>query len=85
MNRLSPGLGDRLCLEGAWNPDRARAVPWAIAAFLLVRREAFDAVGGFDDAMWLHAEDLDLAWRLKQARWGTWYEPSARVRHPGST
>lgn len=82
--RLSRRLGDRLCLEGAWDPDRSRAVPWAIAAFLLVRRRAFDQVGGFDPAMWLHAEDLDLAWRLSRDGWRTWYEPEARVAHVGS-
>ena len=84
LHRLSRRLGDRLCLEGAWNPERSRAVPWAIAAFLLVRRTAFDEVGRFDPEMWLHAEDLDLAWRLRQAGWGTWYEPSAHVGHVGS-
>jgi GT2 family glycosyltransferase len=82
--RLSRRLGDRLCLEGAWNPDVARPVPWAIAAFLLVRRSAFEQVGRFDPAMWLHAEDLDLAWRMKEAGWKTWYEPSAHVHHAGS-
>lgn len=82
--RLSRRLADRLCLVGFWDPDRPREVPWALAAFLPVRREAFDAVGRFDAGMWLHAEDVDLAWRLHRAGWRTWYEPSARVSHSGS-
>jgi GT2 family glycosyltransferase len=81
--RLSPRLGDRLCLEGYWDPDRAREVPWAIAAFLMVRSEAFAAVGGFDDEQWIYAEDLELGWRLAQGGWKTRYEPSAHVRHVG--
>jgi GT2 family glycosyltransferase len=84
VHRLSRRLADRLCLEGYWDPDRPREVPWSIAAFLPVRREAFEAVGRFDANMWLHAEDLDLAWRLDRAGWSTWYEPSAAVRHAGS-
>ncbi|MEA2125674.1 MAG: N-acetylglucosaminyl-diphospho-decaprenol L-rhamnosyltransferase, partial [Solirubrobacteraceae bacterium] len=76
-------LAERLCLEGAWDCERARAVPWAIAAFTLVRRAAFDAVGGFDAHQWMYAEDLSLGWRLRRAGWLTRYEPSARVRHHG--
>jgi N-acetylglucosaminyl-diphospho-decaprenol L-rhamnosyltransferase len=81
LPRVVPELGDRLCLEGYWDPDRPRDVPWAIGAFLLVRREAFDAVGGFDERQWMYAEDLDLGWRLHDAGWVTRYEPRARVLH----
>jgi N-acetylglucosaminyl-diphospho-decaprenol L-rhamnosyltransferase len=77
-------LADRLCLVGFWDPERARRVPWAIGAFLLVRREAWDAAGGFDPRQWLFAEDLDLGWRLRRAGWATRYEPRARVLHARS-
>ena len=79
--RLVPGLGDRLLIEGHWDPTRPREVPWALGAFLLLRREAFDAAGGFDPAQWLYAEDVDLGWRLGRAGWRTLYEPAARVHH----
>jgi GT2 family glycosyltransferase len=78
---LSPGIADRACLERSWKPDRARNVPWAVGACLLLRRVAFDAVGGFDERQWMYAEDLDLQWRLSEIGWTTWYEPRARVRH----
>lgn len=78
---LARPWGDRLCLEGHWNPERARHVPWALGAFLLVRREAWSAVGGFDEGQWMYAEDLDLGWRLRRAGWRTRYVPAARVRH----
>src|SRR5581483_1335695 len=83
LQRLAPSLGDRMCLEGYWNPDRPRTVPWAIGAFLLLRREAFDEVGGFDERQWMYAEDLDLGWRLHDASWATRYVPQARVLHEG--
>jgi GT2 family glycosyltransferase len=82
--RLSPALADRLCLVGAWNPDTDRAVPWAVGAFLLVRRPLFDEVGGFDERQWMYAEDLDLAWRVRRAGSSTRYIPGARVRHDES-
>jgi N-acetylglucosaminyl-diphospho-decaprenol L-rhamnosyltransferase len=81
VQRLVPALGDRLCLEGYWDPERPRVVPWAIGAFLLLRRGAFAAAGGFDDRQWMYAEDLDLGWRLHDAGWRTRFEPRARVLH----
>ena len=71
LARVVPGLGDRLCLIGEWDADRPRWVDWAVGAFLLVRREAWDAAGGFDDQQWMYAEDLDLGWRIHQAGWRT--------------
>jgi len=81
LARVLPGEARRLALEGAWDPDRAREVDWAHGAFLLVRREAWDAVGGFDRTMWMYAEDLDLCWRIRRAGWTTRYVPQAQVHH----
>jgi N-acetylglucosaminyl-diphospho-decaprenol L-rhamnosyltransferase len=80
-HRLWPAVGERLCLDGAWDPDRARDVPWAVGAVLLLRRSAFDAVGGFDERQWMYAEDLDLGWRLHDAGWVTRYAPDAVADH----
>jgi GT2 family glycosyltransferase len=81
LHRVSGRLADRLCLEGHWDPRRARPVPWAIGACLLTRTRAFREVGGFDERQWIYAEDLDLGWRLHERGWVTWYEPAARARH----
>lgn len=81
LPRFSARWSDELCLEGSWNPDRPRAVPWAIGALLLLRRRAFEQVGGFDVRRWMYAEDLDLGWRLRDGGWVTRYEPAAHVQH----
>lgn len=81
---LSNPLGDRWCVIGRWDPERSRPVPWAVGAFLIVRREAWAATGGFDEELWMYAEDLDLGWRLREAGWQTRYEPSALVHHEGA-
>ena len=81
LHRLSYGFGERLCLEGWWDPERARDVPWAIGACLLLRREAFEDAGGFDEDQWMYAEDLDLQWRMRWRGWRTRYAPAARVLH----
>lgn len=50
-------------------------------AFMLMRRRALDQVGLFDEGYWMYMEDLDLSYRLRQAGWITWYEPSAVAIH----
>jgi GT2 family glycosyltransferase len=50
-------------------------------AFMLMRRSAFEAAGGFDEGYWMYMEDLDLSYRLAQEGWVSWYEPTATVRH----
>ena len=84
FHRVSRHWADRYCVPGAWDHGRRREVPWVIGAFLLVRRAAWDEVGGFDEQQWMYAEDLDLGWRLRRGRWTTLYVPEARVLHHGS-
>jgi N-acetylglucosaminyl-diphospho-decaprenol L-rhamnosyltransferase len=50
-------------------------------AFMLCRRAALEEVGLFDEGYWMYMEDLDLCYRLREAGWLTWYEPSARALH----
>jgi GT2 family glycosyltransferase len=81
LRRLNRRLGDRFYLEDRWDPERPRTVDWALGAFLLLRRRAFHGVGGFSEDQWMYAEDLDLAWRLRDAGWVTAYVPEGRVLH----
>ncbi len=50
-------------------------------ACMLFRRSALEEVGLFDEGYWMYMEDLDLCYRFDEARWVTWYEPSATVVH----
>ena len=47
------------------------------------RRGALEAIGGFDDAIFMYGEDLDVALRLRAAGWGTVAVPDARAIHVG--
>jgi GT2 family glycosyltransferase len=48
---------------------------------MAVRREAWDAVGGFDARYFMYGEDLDLGLRLRLAGWGSGVAPAAEVVH----
>ena len=50
-------------------------------AFMLLRREALDAVGLFDEGYWMYMEDLDLCRRLWEEGWKVRFEPSAVAWH----
>lgn len=58
-------------------------VDWVIGAVMLVRRDAFDQVGGFDPSFFMYAEEIDLAYRLSQHGWKTVYHPAAEFVHVG--
>jgi N-acetylglucosaminyl-diphospho-decaprenol L-rhamnosyltransferase len=56
---------------------------WVLGAALAIRRQAFEAVGGFDEAYFLYHEEVDLSYRLWQAGWEVHYAPVTTVRHIG--
>jgi N-acetylglucosaminyl-diphospho-decaprenol L-rhamnosyltransferase len=57
---------------------------WLSGSCMVLRRGAFDEVGGFDPAYFMYFEDLDLCRRLADAGWQSVYVPSAVVEHTGA-
>ena len=66
-----------LAVEGA----AVHPADWVSGACFLVRRSAFEQVGGFDEAYFMYAEDVDLCWRLGRSGWGVAYVSTAEVTH----
>lgn len=58
-----------------------RPVGWLSGSCLLVRRAAFEQIGGFDERYFMYMEDVDLGDRLGKAGWLNVYVPSAEVLH----
>ena len=63
------------------NKEVGRAVPQICGAFMLIRREAWRQVGGFDPVYFMYNEDVDLNVRLRRAGWRVVFLPSARITH----
>jgi len=61
--------------------ERPHAVDWVMGAALVLRREALEEVGLFDEEFFLYSEEVDLQLRLRQAGWEVHYFPDATVVH----
>ncbi|WP_263729269.1 glycosyltransferase family 2 protein [Cellulomonas sp. SG140] len=62
-----------------------RAAGWLSGACLVLRRRAFEQVGGFDEDYFMFFEDVDLGERLGAAGWVNLYAPQVAVTHIGGT
>ncbi|MEL7672975.1 MAG: glycosyltransferase family 2 protein [Chloroflexota bacterium] len=63
------------------DPDVETEVDSVVGAFMMVRREAIQRVGLFDETFFMYGEDLDWAYRIKQAGWTVKYNPRVTVTH----
>jgi GT2 family glycosyltransferase len=82
------GLGRMFC--DPWYPSRGpeedkgpQVVDYVEGACMLIRREAFEAVGGLDESYFMYAEEVDLCYAMREAGWQVWYQPTAKVTHLG--
>lgn len=63
------------------DPDREIEVDSVVGAYMQVRRAAIEQVGLLDESFFMYGEDLDWAYRIKQAGWKIYYHPQVTVRH----
>jgi GT2 family glycosyltransferase len=61
--------------------DAPRAVDWVMGAAVLLRRQALEEVGLFDEGFFLYSEEVDLQARLQRAGWEVHYFPEVKVVH----
>ncbi len=60
-------------------------VPTISGAGFAMTRKDFLSIKGFDEGYFLHVEDIDLCWRVRQAGGSVWFDPKADIVHLGST
>jgi GT2 family glycosyltransferase len=85
LSRVLPRLSvarRNVVTEDAINSGRPSVVvDWLSGACMLARREALEAVNGFDERYFLYWEDADLCRRLRDAGWHVRYVPGAAAVH----
>jgi GT2 family glycosyltransferase len=75
---------------GPWYPNHSpeageapKKVGYVQGACLLVRRQAYEAVGGLDEGYFMYAEEVDWCYCMHRASWEVWYQPAACITHIG--
>ena len=63
--------------------DDEQEVFWTSGAAMVMRRETFLGLGGFDKTFFAHQEEIDLCWRMKRAGLKCMVIPSSKVYHFG--
>jgi N-acetylglucosaminyl-diphospho-decaprenol L-rhamnosyltransferase len=84
IRKLAPGT--RLLnplYRGDFRHDETAEVDWLYGPALLVRREAADAVGLFDEDFFMFSEEADWLTRFRRAGWSVLFFPEAEVVHVG--
>ena len=76
-------LGRRYPSRGPETERGPQAVDYVEGACLLVRRKAYQDVGGPDSAYFMYSEEVDLCYAVRQEGWQVWYQPAAAVVHLG--
>jgi N-acetylglucosaminyl-diphospho-decaprenol L-rhamnosyltransferase len=82
LRKLAPG--SRLLnafYAGGFAHDEPREAEFLMGAAWLVRREAIDDVGPADEDFFLFSEEVDWAYRFRQAGWSSWFVPAAEATH----
>jgi GT2 family glycosyltransferase len=69
----------RACV--AWLQRKSRHVSIICGACLMIRREAYEDIRGFDEDFELYFEDSDLCYRCHQAGWDIDFVPRAKITH----
>lgn len=80
LERRWPALGGMEMLP-ADAPIDVESVDAVSGACLFIRRDAFDAISGFDEGYFLHCEDLDLCRRIREAGFEVACIGSITLRH----
>lgn len=66
---------------GYLDPDQEYPVDCLVGAFMLVRKETLEQVGGLDETFFMYGEDIDWCYRIKEAGWGIHYVPRTTIVH----
>ena len=84
LRKLAPRSRSLNAFYGAgFDHESERAVEWVMGACFLLRRNAYDEVGPFDERFFLFSEEVDWMRRATDAGWSVLFTPTARCVHVG--
>jgi len=63
------------------DPEKEGELEACTAAYMMISRKCYEAVGGFDERFFMYAEDLDLCRRIREAGFKIWWYPKTSCIH----
>jgi N-acetylglucosaminyl-diphospho-decaprenol L-rhamnosyltransferase len=81
LGGLAPLRRARERYEQPSRGDGDAVVDWVVGAAMMIRRSAYEEVGGWDERYFLYCEDVDFCRRCALAGWEVAYLPRIRLRH----
>lgn len=66
-----------------YQSDKMQSVDWVTGACMLVKKDIFDTIGGFDERLFMYLEDMELCYRIKKMNYSVIHYPLFRVTHLG--
>ncbi len=67
--------------QGWKNLKTTHEIDTPVGAFFFLRKKAINQVGLLDEQFFMYGEDIDLAYRIKQAGWQVVYTPITKITH----
>ena len=67
--------------QGWKNIKTTHQIDTPVGAFFMLRKKTLNQVGLLDEAFFMYGEDIDLAYRIKQAGWKIYYTPITKITH----
>lgn len=61
--------------------NRTYEVDGVSGSFMMIKRETYEKVGGFDEQFFMYGEDLDLCYRVQKAGFKVFYVPDTQIIH----
>ncbi|HSX40265.1 MAG TPA: glycosyltransferase family 2 protein [Candidatus Saccharimonadales bacterium] len=63
------------------SPEKISKVDWVSGACMMIGREFFKKIGGFDEHIFMYSEDMEICYRAKMHGFSTYFFPQAKVMH----
>ena len=66
---------------GHLSDDEVNEIEIMCGAFLMLRRQVYQQIGGLDESYFMYGEDIDYSWRIHLAGWRNYYMPTTHIIH----
>jgi N-acetylglucosaminyl-diphospho-decaprenol L-rhamnosyltransferase len=63
------------------SPSNIKKVDWVSGACMMVKRDIFEKLGGFDEKLFMYVEDMEICFRAQKIGFATYFYPDIKLRH----